>query len=225
MITSLNHHAYAVAGESGEVIPQILSALKKAAHFEPRGNPDFRSESFGVFGIDEARTLKEAAERKGVSGGKKIFIVSTRGITKEAQNALLKIFEEPPESTHFFLIVPALETLLPTLRSRLFVLRAAERVEETSSRAAVFLNAAIPARLKTVQTLLKSAEDDEGKKDLISFLDELEQSLARHDRAAVVEALEEVLHAKRYSRDRAPSFKLLLEHLALVLPQLRYRPK
>ena len=31
MFDSLTHHAYVVAGEGGEVIPQILSALKKAA--------------------------------------------------------------------------------------------------------------------------------------------------------------------------------------------------
>lgn len=228
MFDSLTHHAYAVAGEGGEVIPQLLSALKKAAHFEPRGNPDFRSESFDMFGIDEARALKEAAERKGVSGGKKVFIISARGITKEAQNALLKIFEEPPEGTHFFLVVPAFETLLPTLRSRLFVLQAKERSREESSRAALFLHATIPARLKTVQAFLKGAEEDDGKRDLISFLDELErttadtrklktQMYADEERAY---ALSEILKVKKYCRDRAPSFKLLLEHLALVLPQL-----
>ena len=34
----------------------------------------------------------------------------------------------------------------------------------------------------------------------------------------MAEALE-LLEVKKYSRDRAPSFKLLLEHLALVLPR------
>lgn len=229
MLASLTHHAYTVAGESREVIPQILSALKKAAGFEPRGNPDFRSESYDVFGIDGARALKEAAERKAVSGGRKIFIVSARGITKEAQNALLKIFEEPPKDTHFFLIIPSLETLLPTLHSRLFVLHAMERSGgAASSRAESFLRATVPVRLKTVQALLKDSEEEAGKGDLTLFLDELERTTADTHRLKTqmyadkkrVQTLSEIFKVKKYCRDRAPSFKLLLEHLALVLPRI-----
>ncbi len=40
-----------------------------------------------------------------------------------AANALLKIVEEPPSATHFIFIVPEISQLLPTLRSRLQVVR------------------------------------------------------------------------------------------------------
>ncbi len=221
MINSLEHHAYGIAGEAEEVVPKLLAALKKSAQFNAQGNPDFRSALYETMGIDEARALTEAAERKAVSGGKKVFIISARGITKEAQNALLKVFEEPSADTHFFLIVPSIEILLPTLRSRLCVIYAPEAAgAEVSPRAQAFLRASIPARLRTIQGLLKSAEEETGKKTLVSFLDEIEQSLAMGERNATLEALGAVLEAKKYSRDRAPSFKLLLEHLALVLPQI-----
>ena len=91
---------------------------------------------------------------------------------------------------------------------------------KTSSRAETFLDAAVPFRLKIIQGLLKGADEETGKKELLAFMDEIEQSLAAGERRSVADALEEVLKVKKYSRDRAPSFKLLLEHLALVLPKV-----
>ncbi len=234
MFNSLTHHAYAVAGRAADTISELFAALETTG-FKIRGNPDFRSESFDVFGVDEARALKEAAGRKAVSGGKKVFIVSARGITKEAQNALLKILEEPPADTHFFLAVPSLDIFLPTLRSRLLILHAKQGSGGAPSpRADAFLASTIPARLKTVQALLKNAEEEAGKADLVAFLDEIEDSLVRRlacapigrsrasrDRAMAAGALQTVLQVKKYSRDRAPSFKLLLEHVALVLPRFQ----
>lgn len=229
MLDSLAHHAYAVAGNGGGVIPQILSALERVAGFKPRGNPDFHSESYAVMGIDEARALKEASGRTAVPGGKKMFLIAADSITREAQNALLKVCEEPTADTHFFLIVPSLEILLPTLRSRLFVLSAKEaNGMATSSRAEAFLRAQAPVRLKTVQKLLKAADEEAGSKTLIAFLDELERTVAdarvlkteSHAEKKRTQALSELLTVKKYCHDRSPSFKLLLEHLALVLPKL-----
>ncbi len=222
------HHAYGIAGEAEGIVPKLLSALKKSTGFNAQGNPDFRSESFEVMGIDEARALKESAERKAVTGGKKVFIVSARGITKEAQNALLKVFEEPPVDTHFFLIVPSMEILLPTLRSRLFALSTPKvKGTEASFQAETFLHASTPARLKTIQGLLKSADEEVGKRTLVAFLDEIERTVADtrglktqiHADTQRAQALSDILEVKKYSRDRAPSFKLLLEHLALVVPR------
>lgn len=219
MIDSLDHHAYGLAGNAETVLPKLIASLEKLG-VTTKGNPDFRIERYETMGIDEARVLKEASERTAVSGGKKVFIVSVKGITREAQNALLKVFEEPAQNTHFFLIVPVFEILLPTLRSRLSLVRAENAEAQVSSEAERFLEASVPARLKTIQALLKAVEEEEGKQTLVAFLDGLEQTLATKERSSTAQALTEVLEAKRYSRDRAPSFKLLLEHLALVLPKI-----
>ncbi|KKW20277.1 MAG: hypothetical protein A2W52_04900 [Candidatus Taylorbacteria bacterium RIFCSPHIGHO2_02_49_25] len=221
MFDSLTHHAYAIAGEREALVPQISSALERLLGIRARGNPDFRIEFHDVMGIDESRSLKEAAGRRAITGGRKIFVISARGVTKEAQNALLKLFEEPAPETHFFLIVPTLELLLPTLLSRLFVLRiGTERVGMVSERVREFLSAATPARLKTVQALVKSANEENGKKKLIAFMDDVERGLASGGTNAQRKSLEEVFRVKRYAHDRAPSFKLLFEHLALVLPKV-----
>jgi hypothetical protein len=75
--------------------------------------------------------------------------------------------------------------------------------------------------LKALEGEKKEKEDstkiltEKGK--IFGFLDALERKLAKES-VKNAKALLELLEVKKYSRDKAPSFKLLLEHLALVLP-------
>ena len=229
MFDSLSHHAYGLAGNAETVLGRLIASLEKLK-VTTKGNPDFRLESYETMGIDEARALSEAAQLSPVGGGKKVFIISARGITSQAQNALLKLFEEPPSDTHFFLLVPSAELLLQTLRSRLYMVRPDSHAAGEDSAAAGFLADTIPARLAAVQAMLKELEQEKKKKEgstepllekerIMQFLDALEKSAAK-DTKGNAQALFAILEAKKYSRDRAPSFKLLLEHLALVLPKI-----
>jgi DNA polymerase III delta' subunit len=53
------------------------------------------------------------------STGRRVIIIdSAHALTLEAQNALLKLIEEPPAATIFILVVEHAEALLPTIRSR-----------------------------------------------------------------------------------------------------------
>jgi DNA polymerase-3 subunit delta' len=52
-----------------------------------------------------------------------ILIDDAHTMTEQAQNALLKSLEEPPATSHVFLITPLPQTLLPTIRSRCQALR------------------------------------------------------------------------------------------------------
>lgn len=47
-----------------------------------------------------------------------IIINPADGMNNNTQNALLKMLEEPPENTHFFLLTTQMGRLLPTIRSR-----------------------------------------------------------------------------------------------------------
>ena len=49
----------------------------------------------------------------------KYIILATKSINAVAQNALLKVLEEPPNHIEFIIIVPSKSTLLATIRSRL----------------------------------------------------------------------------------------------------------
>lgn len=69
------------------------------------------------FLLDDAKELvKEAyiAEAK-----TKYLLVTAKSYRVEAQNALLKILEEPPRNIVFILMAPSKNAFLPTIRSRL----------------------------------------------------------------------------------------------------------
>jgi DNA polymerase III delta prime subunit len=137
----LSHHAYCLIGDDS-TRAELLSILEKKQKIKTHGNPDFFNRVYETFTIDDARGIKSLAETKPVTvsddsykhandnnaglpadrHGKKIFVLTMNGITVEAQNAMLKLLEEPPEYTHFFLIIPSVHLLLPTVKSRLSII-------------------------------------------------------------------------------------------------------
>ena len=91
---------------------EIISVLEELHDIRSNGNPDFFRTSFDTLTIDDARKLKVLHDTKPTSElGKRIFILSMNGITIEAQNALLKLLEEPAPYAHFFLVVPSAHIL------------------------------------------------------------------------------------------------------------------
>src|SRR5947209_3517225 len=53
------------------------------------------------------------------AGGKRVFILGDADFTREAANALLKFFEEPPDGVLLLLTTNAVGRVIPTIRSRL----------------------------------------------------------------------------------------------------------
>ena len=75
-------------------------------------------------GISLIRAVREAAYITPQELMVRIFIISeAQTMTAEAQNALLKILEEPPAGVYFFLLCENASALLATVRSRAPVLR------------------------------------------------------------------------------------------------------
>ncbi len=69
--------------------------------------------------IDDVRELIRRSMLKPNDSDKQIFIVSNAGkLRADSQNALLKLFEEPPETVAMFLLTESRSTLLPTVLSR-----------------------------------------------------------------------------------------------------------
>lgn len=74
--------------------------------------------------IGEIRDLKQKLELKPFQGVKKATIIyNAEGLTAEAQNASLKILEEPPEDTVIILCTSNENLLLPTIISRCEIVR------------------------------------------------------------------------------------------------------
>ncbi len=78
----------------------------------------------GTIGVDDIRRqINGDVAIKPYSGPKKIYIVSEgEKMTVQAQNALLKTLEEPPEYAVILILTDNVNTLLPTILSRCVVL-------------------------------------------------------------------------------------------------------
>lgn len=75
-------------------------------------------------GVDAVRGIKMAAHIRPNDLDCKFFLINhAEMLTKEAQNALLKLLEEPPKGVYILLLCTNVSALLPTIRSRAPVLR------------------------------------------------------------------------------------------------------
>jgi len=72
-----------------------------------------------VVRIDEVRTFEASLRLRSAEGGWRVAIVDEADrMNRNAENALLKILEEPPFKTLIILVSNALNSMLPTTRSR-----------------------------------------------------------------------------------------------------------
>lgn len=206
-----------VAGTAAD-IPHVLEMLRNEG-FNIEHNPDLYVRTYAHFGVDEARELRERASSRALSG-RRAFVLAMPGMTTEAQNALLKVIEEPPADALFFFVIPAPETLLPTLRSRTQTIEVGAHAK-SSIDLKKFLAASPAMRLEVLKPLLEKDEDD--RRDtaaLLTFLSSLERMLsgAAPRDAAHRDGLEAVYRARKYADDKGALIKPLLEQVALLVP-------
>jgi len=201
----LTHHAYLLIG-SRETSERKLFELCQTEGLKLVGSPDYFVFKEALFGVDDARTLTEQAITKAFTE-KKVFFIAPEKITFEAQNALLKTFEEPIAHTHFFLATRDEHLILPTLRSRMEIIYVKHSV--FNKEAQQFLSLPPKERLGFVKKFVDKEEN------LSIFLDALLLELRKG--ISPREALGKVFQLRLSSDDRGASPRLILEHLAMVL--------
>jgi len=216
--SGIKHHAYLLEGAKESILEELHSFLESELKFPTKANPDFWSGKFDTFGIDDGRSIKRAQSLVS-AGDRKVFVITTNFFTREAQNSLLKMFEEPTDNTHFFVVMPNSESLLPTLKSRLLTISRSDLDIVKSDGVAVdFIKSSKGKRLD----LLKNIVDSKDKQMAIEFLNNLEfllhEKLGNKIPEKYVFVFEEIIKARGYLNDRSPSIKMLLEHIAIILP-------
>ncbi len=216
---SLEHHAYFLHSIE-ETFIKLKDYLKEKFNISQSQNPDFFHEKYDTLTIDESRKIREIHEAKSfLADSKRIFVIETNSITHEAQNSLLKIFEEPHEHTHFFLIMPSPHVLLPTLRSRLMIIENRidrEDSEENLKRAQSFLKMSKKERVDFVDRIAEDISEERAtKNDALEFLGSLEKVLYEKGIDENKKMLKAILKARDYLPDRSSSVKQLLEFVAL----------
>ncbi len=223
------HHAYCLEGSRENILNTLFKFLEDDLKFKIKGNPDFYSVSFDTLGIDEGRSINEIQSRKAVSATRRIFIISANFITKEAQNSLLKMFEEPSGDSVFFLIISSASILLPTLRSRMMIVRL-DHAEISNSfaggtlfDAGKFIKSSVTERLAMVKKIVDKIVDEETSRFVaVDFLNAIERellndSLSIEAKTKNLFVFKEIDKCRSYANDRSPSVKMLLEHIALML--------
>ena len=208
MIAAMQHHALLCVGTHEECLAQIPLSERTGIDAEV-----IHSEQLE---IAEARALCERAGTRPIAGLKRRFIISCEQLSHETQNALLKLFEDPPATAQFYIIVPRLSVLLPTLRSRLHLFYEAEATGNTDEETIAFLSASYRDRLLQIATLAKD-KDQKAMRDLVRGIEKTTAKRLYEDSDSAYAS--DVLLASRYSETRGASHKMLLEHLALSVPQ------
>lgn len=188
------------------------------------GNPDVLIQQWDKFGIDEARELNQHASLKS-TGGRSLFVLGISSITSEAQQALLKLFEEPRQGAIFVVLMPH-GTVLPTLRSRFLPYPEILKTKTETREAKEFLSSGYAKRSAWITAFLKN-DDEDVREQTRTFVNGLESVLygalsnsADKAKREIVEGLGDVAHFRQYLGDRAPSLKMILEHFAATLPKL-----
>lgn len=208
------HHAYVYEGPL-LFLTELAADARERFGFAGEHHADVHVREFEKFGIDESRWLVGAAALKS-SSGRALFVVGISSITTEAQQALLKLLEEPQVGMLFVLLVPN-GVLLPTVMSRVQAYPGRIISRYKSDAASIFLAASAGERAKLVEFLLKKEEGSrEGIRD---FINALEAELYKKIKEPKVRAaLSDISLVRDYLRDRSPSLKMLLEHVSLSLP-------
>ncbi|WP_300903330.1 DNA polymerase III subunit delta' [uncultured Clostridium sp.] len=116
-------HAHLIAGEDGIGKSNLANILAKLIlngnlNREYVDIVNYKSNK-SSFGVDEVRNIINEVYKKPFEGEKKVIIIyEGNKLTIQAQNALLKTIEEPPEGVHIILLCESLELILDTIKSR-----------------------------------------------------------------------------------------------------------
>ena len=202
-------HAYIISGERNAGKEFIAKTFAMALQFENRStdqgqeaepcgecrscrqalganHPDIiriTHEKPNTIGVDDIRTqINNDVAIKPYSGSKKIYIINEgEKMTAQAQNALLKTLEEPPEYAVILILTANASALLPTILSRC-VLLAMKPAKDDQIKKYLMENMEIPdykadvcvafarGNLGKARLLAKSEEFDKVKEEAITLL-------------------------------------------------------
>ncbi len=213
-LISFTHHSYLVIGDRTVAIDFIRESIEGTLGLTLAGYPDFYLAEYDFFGVDDSRMLKQKVNARAFGGGRKFFIITIGATTTEAQNALLKVLEEPAGQAHIFLIARSEKIFLPTIVSRCEVVLVDSCPQESGVVGREFLAQSAGERIKTIAEWQK--EEKLTKEFTSGLVDELEREIvARPGRLG----LASLVKARRYIYDRALLPRLVLEYLAVALPE------
>jgi hypothetical protein len=214
-ISTLTHHATLFTHEKRK---EVSGIIWKNLKLQSIANVVY---DVTVIDIDTARKL--IAWSNTPYHEPKVAFLTFHSITIQAQNALLKLFEEPRKGIQFILVTHHKNTLLPTLLSRLEHRDLGEIIipnNATQNHAEEFLTTHYSQRMKLPYIItLITRVDEEDRKDregVKNFITSLAETISTKEKFSSHTL--ETLTMAAYAGDPSSSGKAILEYLSLLLP-------
>lgn len=220
------YHSYIIEGAPDTVSMDLLEFLEARGEITKQ-SPDVICQIYESFTINDSKEIKEWHNRMGVSGGKKVCILATEYINREAEQALLKMIEEPAINSHFFIIVPDSSLLLDTILSRTHLIKIDKENNSQLNKIVVnFMGLSPKDRINNIAEIIKENKDEENSGKLRSyatyFINELESIFYKKFKKNINDEnnkfiLEELQKSRGYLSTPGASVKMILEHIALII--------
>jgi DNA polymerase-3 subunit delta' len=200
----ITHHALLYRGSKEWALKEFAAKLPENRHLV--------SLVCDEWGIDDSRTLIGQAHLTPLVEKESVFLVCFLRMTVEAQNALLKLVEEPPPRTSFVFVTNDWSHLLDTFRSRLHREDVEERQTPRAEARGVFA-LTLAARLATIENCVK-------KKDMAWLASVKHEALdiLRQEASLPIAIRVRALYAAELLGARGSANKMLLEELAFLIP-------
>lgn len=202
------------------------------------GNPDVVVLRYGLLGVEEARAITGIAGQGAIGGEQRAIVIAASRAYHEAQNALLKIFEEPPEGTYIFLVLPSVGALLPTLKSRVQIMQIRTSdvlapqeghpmsIREIPEAAREFMEMNREKRSALIKKLATGKDEEERREhrdEALAIVNGIEAAAYRRWKTEPGESLfallSDIAVLRAYLHERSAPVRMILEHLSLVLPK------
>ncbi len=223
MLDNLHHASIIFSPVSS--FSSIVAYLKKDILKNNIVEHSFRHTDLIVFesvsiGTDDINLIVDFNSRRAL-GKNKVMIISTQAITMNAQNALLKIIEEPASNTFFFFIIPSKSQVLPTLLSRFREIALDIKIEHYSSLALSpenFLKQPVATRMDIIKEIIVFLEKEKvSRGEVCEFITDVIALWHKLHKKPKKENLKAIVAIEHFMRDTASSMKLCLEYLALAV--------
>lgn len=222
------HHAYLLVNDAASGIAAARTFAADRLGLSGADHPDVTVFSYGLCSVADARRIAAFAAQAPVAGAHKCIIVYAGRLFHEAQNAFLKLFEEPAEGTTLILVVPAEGSVLPTLRSRLVRLDSATAPRVPTNP---FFVLSAGEQEKYITKLIartksdKDTEKQEARLEAAALIADMTRAAyAAREKAAgaardtLTTFLHDLAHFAPLMHTRSAPLKLIFEHMLLVMP-------
>lgn len=221
------HHALIITGAPQASFQWVQSSLESQG-VSCQGNPDVYKLQGEQFLANFLEPLQEYLSRRKVSP-QRYILLAFEYVPSDIQNKLLKIFEEPQEGTHLILMVPDIEKIIPTIRSRSehMIYRGISSSQGTLSVSS-FLKGTTAERYLLIESWVKNKKEEENalKSELQRFCQDLEKELwsryqvnRLHHETHYEELFADLRLAQHMISSRGMSHRLVLDYLAMRCPE------